>query len=120
MICFGHKLSLCDPFTEDRKKVIDEDEQTTKNSNAISELLASFQIIKTQNIQKCLQQICINTMIRLGGGAPIMIHWNDNFVHYFELFLDRFWSVFRYFLGQYKKDFFSKITFPGYTTFFYY
>lgn len=29
MICFGHKLSLCDPFTEDRKKVIDEDEQTT-------------------------------------------------------------------------------------------
>ena len=63
MICFGHKLSLCDPFTEDRKKVIDEDEQTTKNSNAISELLASFQIIKTQNIQKCLQQICINDQI---------------------------------------------------------
>ena len=60
---FWPQAVTADPFTEDRKKVIDEDEQTTKNSNAISELLASFQIIKTQNIQKCLQQICINDQI---------------------------------------------------------
>ena len=52
------------------------------------------------------------SMIRFGGGASIMIHWNDNFVHFFELFLDRFWSVFRYFFRrQYKKDFFIKLLF---------
>ena len=56
-------------------------------------------------------------MIRFGGGASIMIHWNDNFVHYF---LTDFGQVLDIFLGQYKRDFFSKITFPGYTTIFHY
>ena len=32
---FWPQAVTADPFTEDRKKVIDEDEQTTKNSNAI-------------------------------------------------------------------------------------
>ena len=58
------------------------------------------------------------SMIRLGGGASIMIHWNDNFVHYFELFLDRFWSVFRYFFRLIQKRFFTKLLFLDIRQFF--
>ena len=44
-----------------------------------------------------------------------MIHWNDNFVHYFLTDFGQFLDIF---LGQYKKDFFTKLLFLDMRQFF--
>ena len=58
------------------------------------------------------------SMIRYGGGAPIMIHWNDNFVHFFRAIFGPILVSFQTIFQANTKKIFYKISFPGYTTIF--